>query len=308
MTWNCLGMGAHKQHLLAQYQAAHNIDLIFLQEGDSTFEGPQILTHAEAHSHSSFLYFDDSDSAIKCIAAAIGSGMGIGPMSGVSRSAFYNVLKYPGAANALDEGESHVDYLNNNDIKTWIKKPAAGPRIGTASESFRLSLRRGVLEGGGTPQNKELIQKHLVKPVTNRLNLLGHRRPKSVHFPGGLRIYYWHAPLGSTPQGYPSGLPIGGANLEQCGCQGGLAVAANALFAKHLGVAGQFPANTILLGDLNITDTAVAAIYKTNNILSSSDGWCHVVAPPGLALNLVTNDLDQTALGYSDHAPIVFDV
>ena len=85
-------------------------------------------------------------------------------------------------------------------------------------------------------------------------------------------------------------------------------MAASLLFSKHLGITADFPADTILVGDLNIKTDAVKSIYKTNNVLSSADGWCHAIAGSALALTAEVTDLSSVAgtLGESDHSPIVF--
>lgn len=85
-------------------------------------------------------------------------------------------------------------------------------------------------------------------------------------------------------------------------------MAANILFAKHLGAEGAFPGNTILLGDLNINSKAAKAIYGTTNVVSSDDGWCPASANINLPLTAEVTTLDQVVLGYSDHSPIVFTI
>lgn len=306
MTWNCLGMGADKQTLLNNYIAAQGIDLVFLQEGEATFSNDTTIVTNEGHSHGSLLMFDRSDTAMEFIAAASGNAFGIGPTGGVGRSANYNVVG--DKAIYTDLSDTLVDYLGNETIKNWIKQPAQNFVGGKRIDGKKLTVRRGRFEGAGQPDMKKKIDAQLLEPVQKRINMLGHRRPKAVKInANSWKIHYWHAPLGSdTKLGSVGFSSYNG--IRQEGSGGELAVAANILFAKHLGVDTQFPTNTILLGDLNITRTAVEDIYKTSNVLSSSDGWCHVIAHSGVTLTQRTNTLDQTALGYSDHAPIVCDV
>jgi hypothetical protein len=306
MSWNCLGMGAAKQTLLTNYIAGQAIDFVFLQEGEATFSNATTIVTSEGHNHGSMLLFGRQDKATEFIEAASSNAFGIGPMGGVGRTANYNIVGDKTAYTDLDD--SLVDYLKNDSILTWIKKPAQNFVNGKRVNKKKLSLRRGKFEGAGQPDVKKMINDDLLGPVQSRMNMLGHRRPKAVKIhANGMTVHYWHAPLGSDTKLSSIGFTSYNA-IRQEGSGGELAVAANIVFAKHLGVDTQFPTNTILLGDLNITRTAVEDIYKTSNVLSSADGWCHIIAHSGVTLNQITNALDQTALGYSDHAPIVCDV
>ena len=306
MTWNCRGMDSGKQSKLATYLTTKSVDLAILQEGDSGFHNAESEQTGEGVY--STLLFDRSSTALDLVAAASSSDFGLAPSSGVSRAGYYNItgtLAFTGVTDV-----SSVDYLKNAEIKKWILTPAQACVDGKRIDGKKLSVRRGKLEGGGDKNWKALVDEQMLVPVQRRMNMLGHRRPKAIDvtYSGkSLRIYYWHAPLGQDTK--LNNVGFGAFNaLAGEGCGGELAVAASLLFSKHLGITADFPADTILVGDLNIKSDAVKSIYKTNNVLSSADGWCHAIAGSALALTAEVTDLSTVAgaLGDSDHSPIVF--
>jgi len=299
-------MDAGKQLMLATYLTTKTIDLAILQEGDSGFHNAE-SEQAGAGIYNTLL-FDRSSTAIELVAAASSSEIGMAPSSGVSRAGYYNLTGSLAFTRITDV--SSVDYLKNPEILKWILAPAQACCDGKRIDKKKLSVRRGRLEGAGDKHFKALVDKEMLEPVQRRLSMLGHRRPKAVDVSYNsttLRIYYWHAPLGQDAKldnvGFSSYSTLAGE-----GCGGELAVAASILFSKHLGITATFPANTILVGDLNIKSDAVKSIYKTDNVLSSADGWCHAIAGTALPLTAELTDLSAAAgaLGDSDHSPIVF--
>ena len=230
-----------------------------------------------------------------------GDSLVLAPMGGVGRAGYYNVIPRAAfAVNLLGDGVM-VDYLSKAEIKDWILKPADRDRVGTKKISF---ARRGGIEGAGDKNFKKELNDTILEPVIKRMNMMGHRRPKAVGV-GTITIYHWHAPLGGATN--LSGVGYSAYNtIANEGSGGQLAVAANILFSKFLGITAAFPANTILVGDLNISAAAVREIYKTANFITSQDGLCHAIADPSLPLTSEVTTLDQTQLGESDHDPIVF--
>lgn len=309
MTWNCHGMDLAKRALLASYVTTQSIDIVFLQEGDSGFTNALSETTGDGVYNS--ILFNRSSKAVELVAAISSSNFGLAPASGVSRAGYYNITGSLAFTRVLDV--TCVDYLSNDEILKWVLVPAQACVDGKRIDNKKLSVRRGSLEGGGDKNFKAKVEEEVLQPVQRRLNVLGHRRPKGVDVTYGtstLRIYYWHAPLGTETKlsqvGFGSSSTIAGE-----GCNGETAIAASLLFAKHLGITTDFPANTILLGDLNITADAVKEIYKTNNVLSSADRWCHAIANSALPLTLELNNLSSLTsgtLGVSDHSPIVFTI
>ncbi|MCX6598035.1 MAG: hypothetical protein NTV70_16890 [Acidobacteria bacterium] len=297
-------MSGPKRDLLTAYKLNKHIDFIFLQEGDAGFDNAT----SEGNSTAKLLLFDRSSSAIEIVAAISSSGVGLGPSGGVNRAAYYNIVA--DAAQYADVGDGACsDYLANPVIKTWILVPAEAAVGGKRIDGKKVTVRRGTVEGSGDPNYKAALVEEILSPVQRRMNMLGHRRPKAVDLKARtLRIFYWHAPLGSETKLSEVGFSGSHSGVAKDGCGGELAVAANILFAKHLGAEGAFPDNTILLGDLNINAKAAQAIYHTTNVVSSDDGWCHAIANTSLPLTAEVTTLDQTALGYSDHSPIVFTI
>jgi hypothetical protein len=295
-------MDGAKQVLLNTYKTTKGIDYIFLQEGDAGFDHAQ----PETNGAGSFLAFDRSSKPLELVAALSSSGIGIGPNGGVGRSAYYNVV---GAAAGYHDAATS-DYMSDLTIKDWILKPADMTRFPPTYSKYAgqaITIRRGVVQGD--QHFKQALVEMSLEKVQKRLNLLGHRRPKAVDLTGRiLRIYYWHAPLGTDTTLSAVGFGTSHLAVAADGCNGELAVAANILFAKHIRADATFPANTILVGDLNINNKAAQAIYHTTNVISSADGWCHAIAHTSLPLTAEVTTLDQTALGYSDHAPIVFTI
>jgi hypothetical protein len=301
MTWNSLGMGVDKQALLRIYKASNSIDFIFLQEGDAGFDNAK----TESNSCPTMMFFDRSSSALEVVAALSSSEIGIGPASGVSRAAYYNIVATAAAyADVAEAACTH--YLAKQTIKDWILTPAqAGKRINGKA----VRVHRGRVDGAGDKNFKAELVRQILDPVQKRLNLLGHRRPKAIDLTARtLRIYYWHAPLGRDTTLAEVGFGPTYSGLAGDGCGGELAVAANILFAKHLGATGAFPDDTILVGDLNINNKAAKAIYSTTNVITSQDGWCHAIANANLPLTSEVTQLVEGDLGQSDHSPIVFTI
>lgn len=314
MTWNCLGMtDAIKQAKLRAYLTAQNIDMAFLQEGGSAFDEAE----SEANTLSSTYMVPGANETERLIEYAFGSNASgvsmVHSMAGVSRAAYYNIVtEATTMATFAKAAPNEPDFINEQRLTDWIKEPASSSllRRDAGGKLFEVqNSRRGGLKNSGSPRVKDALSKHILKPVQSRVNMMGHRRPKFVTI-GGLKIYYWHAPLGGGTDlntlGFQDIAPYAGS-----GSGGPLAVTANVVFSRFLkDKSSAFPADTILLGDLNVSneDGAIQAIYKTDNVISSHDGLCHVVAGDNLALTSIINTLDQGALGISDHDPIVFDV
>ena len=196
MTWNCHGMDLAKQALLASYVTTKSIKIVFLQEGDSGFTNPMSETTGDGV-YSSIL-FDRASKAVELVAAISSSSFAIAPASGVSRAGYYNITGSLAFTRVLDV--TCVDYLSNEAILKWVLLPAQACVDGKRIDKKKLSVRRGSLEGGGDKNFKAKVEEEVLQPVQRRLNVLGHRRPKAVDVAYGtstLRIYYWHAPLGT---------------------------------------------------------------------------------------------------------------
>ena len=313
MTWNCLGMDNQlKRTLLTNYVKANSIDFVFLQEGSSDFTNAV----TEANSQGSILFPSAHCSSLsadkKIVDLAFSNDSFLGPsinaMGGVSRAAFYNTLGPPAPSEKI-----HVsaDYVSNPAVQKWVFKPAD-------NASIRRNANGGAKMVGGTSKrpvitDREWCDRVITSPIQLRANLMGQRRPKVITLEKSgkqIRIYYWHAPLGSTCTLSSVGLKTGNENIIGEGSGGELAVAANLLFKKFLGEDEDFPSDTLLVGDLNITGKAVDHIYRCKRV-SSEEGWCHGIAPPGATLTLLADSntmISADALGGSDHAPVVFDV
>jgi hypothetical protein len=314
MTWNCLGMeDLMKRARLEAYKGTEAINYVFLQEGSSSYTAAE----SEKNTLGSLLMVEScaaltSDNK-KVLAAAFGPGTMLGPVvtggGGVSRAAYYNVLGATLPRAAFDDPEAN--YAWNTDVRDWVFEPGKNASIIRGPSGKRLL--------GGTKQRPVITDRRacnemLVDPIQRRADLVANRRPKKVRVADGLSeatIYHWHAPLGGTVTLNRVGLSKGNEGIAGQGSGGELAVAANLLFKKFLCGAGPFPARTLLVGDLNITRHAVDHIYSGCVALSSEDGWCHVIGPPGATLTLRPGSntmANAYALGGSDHAPIVCDV
>jgi hypothetical protein len=305
MTWNSLGMESAKQGMLKTFIASQTIDYTFIQEGDPGFDNVEFETGLWR----STLVFDDSDDAMKLLKrCAPSSTLQMGPLGGVGRAQVYNVV---GAGFSKVGDAAALDYLGSANIKRWLTNPAkyyidhkreatiAGKPIWTPHKLF-------LPNGTGDRNFREGLDANIVRPVQTRVNMLGHRRPKAINIAApALRIYYWHAPLGPGEKLEKMGLK-NYADLSNDGCGGTIAVLANILFSRYIGAETKFPDNTILLGDLNINEKAVKKIYSTANVITSHDGWCHAIADSSLPLTTEVTTLDESVLGHSDHAPIVF--
>jgi hypothetical protein len=334
MAWNCLGMeDAGKRTLLQNYIAANNIDLVVLQEGSQGFVGAvSEATYAPAY------LLDATSTEDKVLSCAFKKGdfapanaglclPMLTSMGGVSRSAYYNVV--PNAAHPVGATlPLDVDYFAEPRIKKYIQAPvqAALKSVkSTANLEFKTKGRAGFVNSGDKAV-RDRIENYIVKPVQKRINLTGYRRPKVLRIPAwgggaGLTIYFWHAPLGRELTLGEVGLSGSDELAAEVDAGGGqVALAANRLFAKYLGIdtATPFPARTVLMGDLNISRKAVKLIYNVHKyatvvgvrglrMVSSADGWCHAVVGDGMLLNALVTRLDVAALGHSDHDPIVFE-
>ena len=313
MTWNCLGMeDVAKRALLNAYKAAEGIDIVFLQEGSSTFDNAK----DEGFGGTGVYLVPGADSAEKLIELAFGLGMTstIAPMGGVARKAYYNVVAGHGVFTAKADSPDGADYLSKADMKSYLKKPAEDAllkrdRRGKKLIELRVGRSRTTIVNGGSREMQDILRDNVVGPIQKRVNLMGHRRPKLVELTGrAQKVYHWHAPLGGDVKLKDVGFLTGNEGITDQGSGGELAVAANILFAKFLNVSAQFPANTILVGDLNITQRAVKHIYNTTNVVSSDDGLCHALAHSSIPLTSVTTTLDAARMGVSDHDPIVFTI
>jgi len=336
MAWNCLGMvDVAKQKLLTDYIRDLKIDLVILQEGSQNYDNA--VSEMSATNAYIMSGTKTADKALRCAfkkgewSSAEGTGLAplLTPMGGVSRSAYYNIVDNPAQPQAID-GPRDLDYFSESRIEEYLLAPIKSalrpPLRGQVKLEFTESGRRPGFANSGNKQVRDRLENDIVKPTQKRINLVGYRRPKALTLtaaPGGaLTVYFWHAPLGRELTLGEVGL--GGLNelaTEVDAGGGQVALAANRLFAKYLGVdtATPFPARTVLLGDLNITRKAVKAIYHVRKyatvggrrglrMVSSDDGWCHAVVGDGMQLNAVVTKLDQSKLGYSDHDPIVFDI
>jgi hypothetical protein len=137
----------------------------------------------------------------------------------------------------------------------------------------------------------------VVSAVQGRVNFLGFRRPKTLKL-GALTLYLWHAPLGGEGTPYDKAM----LGLSGMASKGADAKYHNYLFKMHIGNLGT---KAVLLGDLNIDATAVAAIYGEAAAASSADGWCHVVRGSGVIVrDVISPPHDFGTMG--DHAPIFF--
>jgi hypothetical protein len=336
MTWNCLGMtDVAKQKLLKDYVRALNIDLVILQEGSQNYDNA--VSEMSATNAYIMSGTGSADKALRCAfkKGEWSSAQGtlclpvLAPMGGVSRSAYYNVVNNPVQPQVIDDPRD-LDYFSEPRIEEYLLAPVKSalqrPLKGQVKLEFTDSGRRSGFANSGNRQVRDRLDNDIVKPTQKRINLVGYRRPKVFTLPaapgGALTVYFWHAPLGRELTLGEAGLGGSDELATEVDAGGGhVALAANRLFAKYLGVDATtpFPARTVLLGDLNITRKAVKRIYHVRKysdlggrrglrMVSSDDGWCHAVVGDGMQLNAVVTKLDPSKLGYSDHDPIVFDI
>lgn len=175
MTWNCHGMGAFKQAMLTNYMTNRHIDVAFLQEGESTYVNPLAETYGGA-SNTIILDTDSSDRALKIVSRLNpGDSIVLAPAGGVGRAGYYNVV-IPGALPIALLGDGvAVDYLANPAIKEWVLRPADRERVDSKKIVF---TRRGGIEGDKNFRSK--LSETIMEPVTRRMNMMGHRRPKAL--------------------------------------------------------------------------------------------------------------------------------
>ena len=354
MTWNCQGLdGAAKFNALMRYRTHRNIDTVFIQEGSDAYDNPNNNNNARVAScdeqHGGRFsnvsnVFDLCDPAPSHVITRVEE---------VTISAFGNVRQRHGlGADGSNKKYTLInpstsaalvpetpDYSTRPTMRTFIMQPAtdwvtaqpspvqvAAPGCGAkrkrADSLSTRSTKRGiqlVLEGDLT---KDTVKQKTHGPTELRINLISRRRPRQVTMTiqgAPFDIYFWHAPLGNQAQLGAYDLLPAYAACQGHASGGDLATIANILFAEYLDIKAAFPSNTLLVGDLNIDNVAVQHIYHTTNVISSLDGWCHVVAPEGLALaqqfvgdfvyaggrfpcQVLGIDMD------SDHAPVIVDV
>jgi hypothetical protein len=343
MTWNCRGVAsAAKLAQITAYRTARAINNVFLQEGGSEHDsvntaGARISSFDEKHGGdfstvSNNFLFGNTTRTEKVLTAAFGRQdfTGIGADGSNKKYTLISPAADPVPAPATP------DYATDADIRTFIMAPAEQwvaatpePAVTTGvkrkrADSLSVKDTRGKLQlvvDGDLTIDTAKKQTHV--PTAARVSLLARRRPRMVVMPiNGVNydVYFWHASLGSAMTLEGTNLTPAYTPCKNHASGGDLALIVSIFFAKYLGINGAFPAQTLIMGDLNIDSVAVQAIYQTTNILSSLDGWCHVIAPMGVPLTQRFANEFTAALpdyrcnqpGYglmvSDHAPIVFDI
>lgn len=339
MTWNCRGAeDRDKWDQILNYKTAKAIDCVFLQEGTSLYvNNDNIFAYDEKHDAvdvSNTYNFDDTGRTGQALYAAF-NRQDYSGVTGDGQNKIYSVILPVGSG---DPNPSTPDYAIDHNVSGFITRPiddmftaqAAAAALGgkRKREEVQIDVSRG-RRGGWQIANaaglREAIQTRLKEPAERRINLLGRRRPRKVVIPIGganYNVYFWHSPLGNvTLEHY--GLERTYPGIKGNASGGDLALVVNILFANYLGIDAAFPADTLLLGDLNINATAAKKIYKTDNVLSSLDGWCHAIAPATddlaqqFAGDFVRSGSDYKTAGalaaiypklVSDHAPVIFDI
>jgi hypothetical protein len=343
MTWNCQGLDdAAKFDAIKRYRAAKNINTIFIQEGSDAYDDPNSNNvriescdekHGGNHSASSNIFaLGNATKAEKVVRAAFGNRAdysGIGSDGTNKKYIFINPTTDPVLV------PTTPDYAASNEVRTFIMQPAVdwvakqpSPQNVVGSKRARSNsldtkqVRAGYEIVVGGDLNRETVKRQTHGPTELRINLISRRRPRRVTMQiqgAAFDVYFWHAPLGNQAQLGPYGLLPAYTPCAGHASGGDLATIANILFAEYIGTTNAFPANTLLVGDLNIDSIAAQHIYKTASIVSSLDGWCHVIAPGNVAIqqqfagdfakaggkykcNVAGYDMD------SDHAPVIVDV
>lgn len=331
MTWNCHDVNSQpKRTQLLAYVVAKNIDYAFVQEGYNGSVGNQCVTISESHTQSNDFTFDSTTTEGKVLLAAYKPDTKISGAGGMGTNKNYNILYPP---NTVAPTVTEPDYMANAAIQTHLNKPARAAYNKTIP-ALQIITKLYALNPGGPPytfkhsynasQSKNVDIK---SPTQVRVNLCGHRRPKSVSvtYNGNpLMIYFWHAPIGGptnlAAQGFAAQYTFNSNQYSG----GQVAPAANLLFSRYLGLvfgSTDMPADTLLVGDLNIKQTAVKTIYGSNsNVESSLDDLCHVISPSGIErTRQLQGDFafqnlqyECTVQGYnllsSDHAPVIVDI
>jgi len=343
MTWNCQGLDtAAKFDAIQRYRAAKAISTVFLQEGSAAYDNPnsngvRIDSCDEKHGGdfspiSNTFALQNGTRTEQVVRAAFGNRAdytGIGSDGSNKKYTLINPTTDPALV------PTTPDYVTSNELRTFIMQPAVDwvaaqppPPLVTGAKRKRANsldvrtARAGyeIVVGGDLQKQTVTTQTH--GPTEKRINLISRRRPRRVAMQiqgAPFDVYFWHAPLGNQAQLGPYGLLPAYTPCAGHASGGDLAIIANILFAEYIGVTNAFPANTLLVGDLNIDNTAVQYIYKTARVVSSLDGWCHVIAPGNVALaqrfagdfSQLGGKYDCNVVGYdmdSDHAPVIVDV
>jgi hypothetical protein len=342
MTWNCRGIAdANKFGQLTAYRTAKAIDTVFLQEGGDEHDSPnaggtRVTSFDEQHGGrfggiSNTFAFGNATRTEQALRAAFQRQDYTGIGSDGSNKKY--TIVSPAAVAAL--APTTPDYANDADISTFVLAPATAwlsftpppdPLTHKRKRANSLDIRPSragyeLVVGGDL--TKEAAKSQVHGPTANRINLLPRRRPRCVVMQingANYDVYFWHAPLGGSATLESLNLTPAYTPCKGHASGGDVALIVNILFARYLQIGAAFPANVLLVGDLNIDATAVQAIYRTNNILSSRDGWCHAIAAHGVAMNqrfageFAPNgaDYECNVGGYdlltSDHAPVIFDI
>ena len=291
--------------------ATNGVVHVFLQEGSVSFTNAV----TEANSNPSMLYPSNSalisdNKKIAELAFASDAFMGVSRVTGnggVSRAAFYNTIGTP-ALSATD----HVtdDYAIYPVVRDWVFEPA------NKADTIRYNDKKLL---GGTSRrlltHVETCDYFVTKPIQARANLVAQRRPEDCasyrrHHRAAIHGALLARPAGRCDHAGRRG-PVERQRNDRRSGRGGRRTCRRSrilLFSKFIRGNGAFPNLTLLIGDLNITGTAVDHIYGGTR-QTSEEGWCHIVAPASATLTLIDNsNALATALGGSDHAPVVCDV
>lgn len=351
MTWNCRGIAdVEKFNQICAYRAEKGINTVFLQEGGNNYDG--LITQAGNVRVSSF---DEKHGGLFSATSNTFEFSGDTRTEQALQASFDNHNFTGFGADGSNKQYTIIDdaanlqlipltppYAADNNLHDFIVKPAddwlqqmpeppepvadVTTKKRKRANSLAVTRKRrgvgfGLLAAGRI--STYVAKTELHGPAEKRIHQLARRRPRKVVIPingVNFNVYFWHASLGSdttleTLELTPEYTPCKGHASG-----GDLALIVNIMFAKYLGITAAFPANTLLIGDLNIDNTAVQEIYHTDNVLSSLDGWCHVIAPAGVNLQqqfsgefIKAGDNYNCNVGgfnlmVSDHAPVVFDI
>ncbi len=290
LVWNSTGLPDARRALLNGYIQAYNVDVVILIEGgqgasytDRTGAAVDCTAIHERCTATSVLRLDENDAAEAALATAASSILK--PNAGVGTLKYYAV----GGALAVQSDETHVAYEHaTSPVRAWAIKPALDTYVAPPPPA-----------PGARPKRKRAdeLDSQAVKQTQQRVNFLGHRRPKTLTL-GALTVYIWHAPLGGGTQ--PHDTVMTGLLGRASGGQD--ALYHNYLFRKHLGTLG---AKALILGDLNIDSTGVYSVYGQHPDASSAEGWCHAIAGAGVTISNVV-ELAHDPDSMSDHAPFIF--
>jgi len=332
ITWNCHDLNSQpKRTQLLAYVAAKNIDYAFVQEGYNGNVGTQCVTTSEKHTQSNDFTFDSTTNEGKILLAAFRPSAKISGVGGMGTNKNYNILHPPTTAAPT---VTEPDYMANAAIQDHLNKPAKAA-YKMPLPAYQINVKLYALATSPPPPYKfkqfgiasQSMGVDIKGPTQDRVSLCSHRRPKSVSvtYNGNpLMIYFWHAPIGGdtnlASQGFAAQYTF---NPNQYS-GGQLAPAANLLFSRYLGLvfgSTDMPADTLLVGDLNVKQTVAKTIYGSNsNVESSLDDLCHVISPSGIVqTRQLQGDFayqhgqyECTVATYnllsSDHAPVIVDI